>query len=139
MADKTVSSWQDLSLQAETLKTAKDQLGVLVASFEQRQQEGRERLKTLKRRLEEVDAKAVTLKSIRDTSALAGGTAALGFDKVEQQVRDLTVRIDMELATPGKTKDSANAASTLDSLGSTVHQATTGDNVPKIDKTPGGK
>jgi hypothetical protein len=73
MTDKTVATWQGLSLQAETLKATKEQLGVLIAALEQRQQEGPERLKTLKRHLDAFDAKTVTLKSQGHDGSLRRG------------------------------------------------------------------
>ena len=108
-------------------------------SLEQREKEGRDKLKGLKMHLDEIDAKAVALKSIKDASALSGGTTTLDFDNVEKQVRDLSTKIDVELAFHDE-KGKQASASDVGSLDTIIKQTSTaGNTVSEIDKILGKK
>jgi hypothetical protein len=94
----------------------------------------------LKQNLEEIDAKAVALKSIKDVSTLAGGGATFDFEKVEKQVKDLSTKIDTELAFHDEKAKEASTASDLKSIDSVIRQTSTaGDAVSEIDKILGKK
>lgn len=138
MAETAIDARKKLSSELDTIKGARDRLSAVVASLEQREKEGRDKLKALKQHLEEIDAKAVALKSIKDASTLSGGGATLDFEAVEKQVKDLSTKIDTELAFHDEKAKEAGAASDLKSLETVVRQTSTAsDAVSEIDKILG--
>lgn len=139
MADKLISARKKLATEAEALKSSEQRLGAVVASLEQREKEGREKLNSLKQNLEEIDAKAVALKSIKDAQTLAGGTATLDFENVEQSVRELATKIDVELSFHEQKAKEATATD-IGSIESIIEKtSTSSDTISEIDKVLGGK
>ena len=139
MAEAAISARKRLATEIEGIKSARDRLAVVATSLEQRETEGRDKIKTLKQTLEEIDAKAVALKSIKDASVISGGGAALDFEKVEKQVKDLSTKIDTELVFHDE-KAKEQTANELKSIDSIVRQTSTaGDAVSEIDKILGKK
>ena len=140
MADTAISARKRLATELETAKSAAGRLGAVAASLEQREKEGRGKIKGLKQCLEEIDAKAVALKSIKDAANLSGGGAALDFEKVEKQVKDVRSKIDAELAFHDEKAKESPAASESATLESVVRQTSTaGDKISEIDKILGNK
>jgi phage shock protein A len=140
MADTAISARKNIAVQLEAVKSARDRLGAVVASLEQREKDGRDKIKELKQHLEEIDAKAVALKSIKDAASLSGGGAAFDFEKVEKQVKDLSTKIDTELAFHDEKVKEAGAAPEVGSLESVIRQTSTaGDKISEIDKILGKK
>ena len=111
MAETAIDARKKLSTELESIKSARDRLAAVAASLEQREKDGRDKIKALKQHLEEIDAKAVALKSIKDASTLSGGGAALDFEKVEKQVKDLSTKIDTEMAFHDEKAKEAGTAS----------------------------
>jgi len=74
MADKIIAARKKLSTEAEGLKSTQKRLDSIVTVMEQREQEGRERLSKIKQNLDEIDAKAVALKSMQEAANLSGST-----------------------------------------------------------------
>ena len=136
IAQTALDARKKLAIELEGVKTARDRLGAVVAALEGREKAGRDKMKALNLLLEEVYAKAVALKSMKDASTLAGGGAALDFAKVEQQVKELATKIDVELAFHDeKLKDA-----TPQSIDVVVrHTSTASDVVAKIDAILGKK
>lgn len=98
MADRTISARKKLTGESEVLKSSEQRLKRVVASLEQREQDGRERLRSLKQHLEDIDTKSLALKSMEDAAKLSGPAQKLDFEGVEKQVHDLSTKIDVELA-----------------------------------------
>ena len=135
-----IDARKKLSTELESIKSARDRLATVVASLEQRERDGRDKMKALKQNLEEIDAKAVALKSIKDASTLSGGGATFDFEKVEKQVKDLSTKIDTELAFHDEKAKEAGTASDLKSIDSVIRQTSTAsDAVSEIDKILGKK
>lgn len=137
MAETTIIARKRLATEADALKSSKDRIASVVASLEQREKKGRHRLRALKQHLEEIDAKTVALKSIQDAAAISGETAALDFETVEKQVRDLSTKIDVEL---GFQDEKAKEAALADvgSLATVIKQTSTArDTVAEIDNILG--
>ena len=91
MADTAISARKKLAWELETVKQARDRLGAVATVGEQQEKSGRDKIKGLKQYLEEIDARAVALKSIRMLRLLRSG-ATLYSQKVEKQVKDLSTR-----------------------------------------------
>jgi len=98
MADKAISARKKLDREAEGLKASQKRLQEVVRILESREAEGSERLATLKLNLSEIDSKAVALKSMQEAASLTGDSGKIDFDGIEKQVRDLSTKIDVELA-----------------------------------------
>ncbi len=64
MAVKIIDDRKKLTTEADGLKSTQKRLGSIVTLLEQREQDGRERIANIKQSLNEIDAKAVALKSI---------------------------------------------------------------------------
>ncbi len=140
MAQTALDARKRLAIELEGVKTARDRLGAVAATLEGREKAGRDKVKALNLLLEEVDAKAVALKSMKDASTLAGGGAALDFAKVEQQVKELATKIDVELAFHDEKLKDASTASIPQSIDSVVRQTSTAsDVVANIDAILGKK
>ena len=138
MAETAIDARKKLANELEGAKTAKDRLGAIVVSLEQREKEGREKMKGLKQLLEEIDAKAAALKSIKDASMLSGGGATFDFEKVEKQVKDLSIAVDAGLAFQDEKAKEAATAREVKSLGGVIRQTSTADDaVSEIDKILG--
>ena len=140
MADTAISARKKLATELETVKQARDRLGAVATLLEQQEKSGRDKIKGLKQYLEEIDAKAVALKSIKDAASLSGGGAALDFEKVEKQVKDLSTKIDTELAFHDEKTKEAGTATEVGSLESVIRQTSTAsDKISEIDKILGKK
>ncbi len=139
MAEAAISARKKLATELDGVKSASDRLGSVVASLKEREEDGRNKMTALKQHLEEIDAKAVALKSIKDASTLSGG-ATVDFEKVEKQVKDLSTKIDTELAFHDEKAKEAGTSSELKSIDSIIQQTSTaGDTVSEIDKIIGKK
>lgn len=136
MAQTALDARKKLAIELEGVKAARDQLAAVVVALAGREKAGRDKIKALKLLLEEVDAKSAALKSMKDASMLAGGGAALDFAKLEQQVKELSIKIDVELAFHDeKLKDAVPQS--IDSVAR--HTSTASDVVANIDAIMGKK
>ena len=138
MADKIIAARKKLSTEAEGLKSTQKRLDSIVTVMEQREQDGHERLSKIKQNLDEIDAKAVALKSMQEAANLSGSTETVDFNTVEKQVRDLSGKIDVELAFHDeKAQETSAESKSLDSI--VRETSTASDTVSEIDKILGGK
>jgi hypothetical protein len=138
MAEKTIASRKRVGTELEGLKAHQKRLGGIAAQLEQRESDGREKIRTLKQHLEEIDAKAVALKSMQEASGLSEKTESMDFGKVEKQVQDLSTKIDVELAYHDeKANESVSEEKSLDTI--LRETSTTSDTVSEIDKILSGK
>jgi chromosome segregation ATPase len=136
MADRTISARKKLVTESEVLKSSEHRLKRVVASLEQREQDGRERVRTLKQHLEEIETKSVALKSMEDAANLSGPAERLDFEGVEKQVRDLSTKIDVELAFQDeKSQESDSADKSLETI--IRETSTASDTLSEIDKLVG--
>lgn len=136
MAETMISSRKKLTVEIEALKSSQKRLENVVTSLQNRETEGRERLETLKRSLDEIDTKAIALKSMQEAAGLSGNTEVIDFDGVSKQVADLSTRIDVELAFQDeKAGQTANEVQTLETI--LRETSTTTDTVSEIDKILG--
>ena len=65
--------------------------------LEQREQEGRNRLDTLKALLVQIDAKKVALMAVQEAVSAVEDAGALDFEAIERQIREIESQIDGEL------------------------------------------
>ena len=136
MADRTISARKKLAAESDILKSSEQRLRRVVASLDQREQDGRDRLRTLKQHLDDIDTKSIALKSLQDAASLSGTAETLDFKGVEKQVRDLSTKIDVELAyEEEKWQESGTDDKTLESI--VRDTSTAGDTVSEIDKLVG--
>lgn len=132
MADRTISARKKLANEAEVLESSRQRLERTVAALDGREQDGRERLRKLKQHLDEIDTKAVALKSMQDAASISGTTETLDFEVVEKQVRDLSTKLDVELAYQDeKWHESVSDEKSLDTL--FRETSTASDTVSEID------
>ena len=137
MADKTITARKKLGVEADALRGSKKRFEAVAASLEQREQDGRDRLKSLKHTLDEMDAKSAALRSMQEAARIGGGTQTLDFEAVEKQVRGLSARLDTELAFHDEKWKEQNAAPER-SLDAIVRDTSTaGDTVSEIDRLIG--
>jgi chromosome segregation ATPase len=136
MADQIINARKKLFVEAEGLKSIQKRLSGIVTALEQREQDGRERLAKIKQSVDEIDAKAVALRSIQEAASLSGDTEVADFTAVEKQVRDLSGKIDVELAfNDEKVKEHSAESKSLESIVRVT--STAGDTVSEIDKILG--
>jgi hypothetical protein len=137
MADQIIAARKKLRIEAEGLSSTQKRLAGIVTALEQREQDGRERLVKIRQNLDEIDAKAVALRSIQEAASLSGDTEVADFTAVEKQVRDLSGKIDVELAfNDEKAKEQSAESKSLESI--VRETSTASDTVSEIDKILGG-
>ena len=138
MADKTLSARKSLSTQVEALRQSKVRMENVASSLEVREKESAQKIAVLKRQLEEIEAKAVALKSIQEASRISGTDTSVDFASVEKDVRNLSTKVDVELAYHDeKWKDTA-AANDKAVLESVINDtSTSGDTLSEIEKILG--
>jgi chromosome segregation ATPase len=137
MADQIVAARKKLGIEAEGLTSIQKRLTGIVAVLEQREQDGRERPAKVKQSLDEIEAKAVALRSIQEAASLSGDPEVADFTAVEKQVRDLSGKIDVELAfNDEKAREQSAESKSLESI--VRETSTASDTVSEIDKILGG-
>lgn len=97
MVDRTLAARLSLATEAETLKGVRSRLEQVIATMEKQELVQVKRLRVLRTSLEEIDAKAVALKSIQDIERLTPTSSVQDFAEVEKQVDSLSDRIEAEL------------------------------------------
>jgi peptidoglycan hydrolase CwlO-like protein len=138
MADKTISARKSLGTQVDALRKSKDRLDNVATNLESREREASEKISTLKRQLDEIDAKAVALKSIKEASQLSGNDAGSDFPAVEKDIRELSTKIDAELAYHDEKLKGTIADDDKSALDAVIKQTSTaGDTLSEIDKVLG--
>ena len=136
MANRTISARKSLAAQAETLRGTHERLQGVVALLDRQEQDGRDRLDSLRRHLMEIDAKRLALKAVQEATRAVEDAGTLDFEALERQVRDLESKIEGELRFHEELlKQTAADSHSLESaLGDT---GASGELVAEIDKLLG--
>jgi chromosome segregation ATPase len=138
MADKTISARKSLSTQVEALRQSKDRLENVASTLEAREKESSQKIGVLKQQLDEIDAKVLALKSIKEASTISGNDTSVDFASVEKDVRSLSTKVDVELAYHDEKWKDAASANDKDVLESVVRDTSTSDDtLSEIEKILG--
>lgn len=134
MADKTIAARKSLKGELDALVESKARLENVAASLKQREEEGVEKVTLMKRQMEEMETKALALRSIQEASQLSGGDSTLDFAKVEKEVQDLSTKIDVELTYHDEKWNEQAISNDQDVLESVIRETTTTtDTLDEID------
>ncbi len=140
MADKTIAARKSLNTEVEALRKSEKRLDAVATNLESREREAADRIATLKGQLDEIDAKAVSLKSIKEASQLSGNDAAADFPAVEKDIRDLSTKVDVELAYHDEKLKGTTTDDDKSVLESVLKQTSTADDtLAEIDNVLGKK
>jgi peptidoglycan hydrolase CwlO-like protein len=143
MADKVLEARKTLSTQLESLKQSQARLEKVVGDLEARESSAKARLVKLKGRLKEMDADLVSLKTMRDTAALAGDedkTLAGSFEELEKKVTALQDKVKSETRwqeEKWKAQDTKREVESVDAIIAATKDSK--DTVAEIDKVLGKK
>lgn len=138
MAEKTISIRKQITTEAEALRSSKERLEAVVASLKRQEQDGQDRIRRLEMHLDEIDAKAVALRSIKESSKLADSTKPMDFETVEDQVEELSQKIDVELAFHEEKREELDPSDDLKALDEVVRATNTpSDTISEIDQILG--
>jgi phage shock protein A len=139
MADRVLAARKGLVTERDGLRDAQQRLDTVAASLERREQEAEQKARSLRQQLDEIDAKAVALKSIQQASRVSGGVAAPDFEEVEREVQELATKIDVELAFQDE-KWNQSDSNDLDALQAVIRgTSTSADTISEIDKVLSSK
>lgn len=136
ITSRAISARKSLVDRAETLRSTKNRLASVASLLECREQNGQDRLDSLRSLLVQVDAKRAALKAVQEAAWIAQDVGALDLDAIQRQVQELEGKIDAELRFHEETlRQFVADSNSLDSLLTDTN--TNAEAVAEIDKVVG--
>lgn len=138
MADKTISARKSLNSQTELLRQSKNRLESVATTLEAREKESLQKVSILKQQLSQIDDKVIALKAIKDATAISGNDLSVDFASVQEDIRSLSTKVDVELAFQDeKWKESEKDSDKIISESVIAEISTTNDTLAEIEKLIG--
>ena len=138
MAESAISARKALSSQIELLGQSRSRLEAVASTLESREKESAQKVSILKQQLSEIDDKVIALKAIQEATSISGTDTSVDFVSVQQEVRSLSTKVDVELAfhdEKWEQSEKDNDHLVLDSV--IAETSTTSDTLAEIEKLIG--
>jgi chromosome segregation ATPase len=138
MAEKTISARKSLTTQMEAQKQARERLETVATGLEARERESAERIDAFKRQLDEIDAKALALSSIKEASMIPGNDTSVDFKNLESEIRNLSTKVDIQLGYHDEKWKETSRLDDKDLIGSILSDtSSSSDTLDEIEKLIG--